>query len=1492
MAYQIFAKGKEITGVESSIITSTSQWAIPVGDNSTLTGLSTTGFTITNNFGAPITMRVNLSLTNLVVGQTYTLNFTGTSTPAGGYIAVNFLLYGETNPDNVTFTEISTSVYTLTKEFTAVESSAIIEFRSYNGNDGDVFVGSGISVTTAGTGFNGVYELDVLKGSPFTLDFNFKDIKDLKSKGSHSYNFRLPSSDKNDDFFGSYFQVGSYYSEDNFSFNPFGMVECYVLKDTIEVFKGNLQLTNIYLKNKNSYEYECILFSEEVGFSDVIKGIKFNALDYAGWNHELSAGIVYNSYALENLSNGEIIWSLWDYGIGHASNEYINYFRQENQYSIFNSSAFNIKRLRPQVKLKALIDKVFDFTGYQYKSDFFDSTDFGKIYMDLNYNKKDTIYTEVADAVYTTAVQRTTTQNILNSTSSIASRRVLFNDVISDETSSYNIGNNYWSANASGVYSFTISGTITPSATPANGTENVAFQLWDGWDGGSVPIGGVDTDTLEWFDTISVGANAVEFSQTIQIDRNVGAFAYQGLRLGLWCGVIANNSITWALSNMKMEVTAVDVDSTSTNLVYINGLFGDLSIENWWKSIVTKFNLVALPNKHDSKILKIEPYNDFVDTGDTKDWSNKIDYTKDVQIIPPTKFCGKKVKFKDAISNDYVYQSFKRNPFDKDEPSYGEHIVPTIRNQFADKDTEFTSIFVPTINYPLNNGAFNLGVYSCAIWKRKENGEKENTGGIRLSFFHGTKILPNNLTYYLGQGDTYSGGTANIFNKYPFFSAYSEKDFTDGTDVWTLNWQETLTSAPQDWDALPSYGLARKFWNNYIIDNFNVNSRMLSAYIRLQPKDIADFSFADTIQLMGQNYRVNSIKGYPVSSNGNCKVELLLTNKSTFIPTAPITGGGGVIVGDNQIECDWIYSHQAAYTNILMFTTSTDSTPTPNIPQDCCLALAYSWLEVPGSVNGYYCFMTEFPDLPDEDTSELRSQKGNKTNNASNNISGTANESKGANNDIIGTGNIIGEASINNRVEGDYNTLARNIGNTIVYGSNNDLITYSEQRLTYGESLVYETSITGSRISGNYGRLMITGDNVFADGVSGLLTGSQQRGEFSLNFAYDGNNRDQLIGQYGVFVMTENYNSTANKNGFRFTPKTNITLKIVLTGSLQEASNQAYSDKCIINQTVVISNYRNPIIAYSNVDSSVEDSVFGVTTLECYSLSKLPYFNQNNGGFIAFKLSNDARKDISWSLKVSYETTVIPILANDAVNNPLSITDCKLWLDASNEASLTLAGTAVTQWNDISGQDNHVSQSSTTYKPTYIIDNWQRPYLDFDGSSAFLQSTDSGLLGLSQSSNTFVAVYKSDVTTAEAFGQCIVGINDTSSIQRIGLRVNASAYGGAGADSVAFSSQSSFTNMNACNIGTAGVTDLSIAIGTRSGTALTINDGNGNSDTGTTGANDTTVNKFCVGASSNNGTDNYEFNGKIYELICYSKALTSTEIQQVIAYLKNKWSII
>lgn len=1501
MAYQLFVKGKEVTPVQSSIITSTSQWAIPSGDQSTLTGLSNTGFTLTNNFSSNIAMRVNLSLTNLVVGQIYTLVFTGTSTPAGGYIGVTYYLYGNSNPDNQTFNDFATSVYTQTQEFTAVESSAIIEFRSYNGAVGNVFAGTNISVITASQGFNGLYELDVLKGSPFTLDFNFKDIKDLKTKGSHSYNFRLPSTPSNDQFFGSYYKVGSYYSEDNFSFNPFGMASCYVLKDTIEVFSGNMQLTNVYLKDKNRYEYECILFSSEVSFLDTIKGTKFKELNYTEWNHTLTPTAVYNSYNSNSIDGGNIVWSLWDYGIGHASSSYMSFFQQPvTGFLDWSSFSFNINKLRPQVRLKALIDKVFAITGYTYKSDLFASAEFAKIYMDLNYNKADNITTEVVVDAYNTQVANNSSQTIGNYFPFTSQRHITFPNEISDESTQWNSSQNYWLPQAIGTYELTISGTCTPSGTPPNTGDVLAFQIGR-WNWANQSNNTITIDQTEWFEFLQVSESgaAVNFSQSITITINsLNPTGANNWYISLWSGAAANNSINWVFTNMDLKIQPTDIDSSVTNLVYINNLFGELSIEKWWKSIMTKFNLVVIPNKDDGTQLIIEPYNDFVDTGESKDWSDKIDYTKDVQIIPPTKYCGKQVKFKDSQSNDYIYQSIKRNPFNDDERTYGEYIEPGVKNKFSDKDTIFTSIFVPTINYPLNGSTNNLGVYSCAVWNTNADGVKENTGGVRLSFFHGTKTLVGGFVYNLSGGQTFSG-VANQKSKYPFFSAYSQKDFTDGSNVFTLNWAETLTNPPQDWDALPSFGMARKFWKDYILDNFNVNSRMLLANIRLSPKDIADFSFADTIELMGQNYRVNSIKGYPVSSSGNAKLELLLVNKSNFVPTTLINSTGGIITGDNQIECDWIYHSQAPNTGLLSFTTSLSSTPTTSIPQDCCQSMGYTWQQAPINQGGqYYCYMTVFPDLPEEETSELRSGAGNIKSNRTNSIIGTNNTTGGNQNSITGNENKIYKNAFNNKIEGNGNTIGRTVRNSFIYGSNNNLDTYQFSDVIFGEPLAYNTSIIGGRLSGDYGKLQITGDNVISNGAvsNTVKQGSKQKGDFILNLEYDESvdTGTTFIGQYGRFVLSSpSYNSIGNQNGIRFAGKTNVKITIEAVGISSSATNQTYKEKALITQTVMLSNYTSPVVIYSNTDSSVIDSIFGTTTIQVVPLSKPPYYDSQGGGFVCIRLDTAGRIDSTWTFNVKYETTPLLDLTSGAVLNPTVISGCNLWLDASNFTSLNLSGTSVVEWKDISGGNNHILQASSVYRPIYKEDNWHRPYIDFDGTSANLNNADADLLSMAQSNNTFIAIYKSDVSTAENYGQVIMGINDSSSIQRIGLRINASSLGGGGSNSVAYSSQSSFGNANSCNISSAGVTDLSIAIGKRTGTAIKLFDGNGNTDTATTGANDTSVNRFTVGGSSPSGVSDFnEFNGRIHELICYNKALSDAEVQKVISYLKNKWDLV
>jgi len=1325
------------------------------------------------------------------------------------------------------------------------------------------------------------YPLQIIKGSPVTADFNFKDIRDLKSKGSHTYNFRLPSTPENEEYFGHYFMVGSYHTDANNSYNPFARRECFILQDTIEILRGFIQLSNVYLRENNRYEYECIVYSSEVNFLDSLKGLKFRQLNFSEWNHDLTANNVYDSYNSSSIDSGNLVWSLWDYGLGIASNQYSDYFAPPiGDFFGWEGTGINIQRLRPQVRVKALIDKIMNYTGYTYTSTFLDSALFNKIYCDLNYDKRDVVSTDIPAQTYYVKSKNTGTQQITLG-DSWEENLLTAPTEVSDESASWSTASgggfsySQWDVQVGGFYAVTIAGTITPSSTIDNSA--LGFKIWENPNWATYPYQADNAVGGQFYMEVGDGgAFSVSINTTFQSD---SMYAF-----GFWSGV-QNNGITLDITNLNITIQPNSI-SDETEQVYINSLIGGLSVEKWFKSIMTKFNLVVVPNKADATNLIIEPYDDYVNTGRTVDWSDKIDFTKDVQIIPPTKFCGKQVEFKDTKGNDYLSKAMAYNPQNSDEFAYGGYIEPGVQNQFAEKNTEFTSIFTPTINYPLNGGSLDLGVYSCAVFNVSENGEKQNAGGMRLSFFHGVKALPTSSSYKLNfNGDELGTERTN----YPFFSEYSEMDFATNDTAFSINWHTGSVIAPQNWDALPIKGLAIQYWRNYILDNFNVNSRMLSCNMRLSAKDISDFHFKDIITVNGQNYKVNSIKGYPISSTGNCRVELLATFKGISIPSG--TNG-------EQMECDFIVVGWDEATGVGSFeslTTGLSATP----DEDCCEGLGYYWYD-------NKCFNSH-PDgggsEPPNPNQEIGIVGGTDQNDniyvfdfiEHTTVHGHNNTVvKPVKSKVVGHNNTLNDRNRNIDIRGNGNEVGSNVSNTMIDGDDNQLDTYSENLERWGEKIVFDTTLQGVSVTGSHARVMIDGDRVQSVYRGGTPKGTSQIGNFILNFRTDGSESVNRIGQYGLYTIDSLYNSIANINAFRFAHKSNIKIKTELIGVSEDDVNLVYKERAIINSTHILSCYEQPIVLSSSVDSSDISTAMGTITISPFSTLKIPYVKRLTGGGIGFKLEiHTYRKAINWSLKVTYETTPLITLSNGILKSPVDISGCQLWLDAANHNSFTLDGSKVTQWNDISGGNNHVLQANSTYKPNWKPDDWDRPYVDFDGSTANLNNEDAELLALADGNNTFIACYQSDITTSEYYGQVIMGCIQSSYTPRVGLRVNANALGGAGSDSVAYSSQNASTNTNACQISSAGVTNLSIVIGRRDGTTVKIWDGNGNTDTGTTGADNTSVTDFCVGGASSSGTtDAYEFNGKIHELICYNVAITDAEVDKVITYLKNKWNII
>ncbi len=303
----------------------------------------------------------------------------------------------------------------------------------------------------------------------------------------------------------------------------------------------------------------------------------------------------------------------------------------------------------------------------------------------------------------------------------------------------------------------------------------------------------------------------------------------------------------------------------------------------------------------------------------------------------------------------------------------------------------------------------------------------------------------------------------------------------------------------------------------------------------------------------------------------------------------------------------------------------------------------------------------------------------------------------------------------------------------------------------------------------------------------------------------------------------------------------------------------------------------------------------------------------NNASYIGYRgagsvngalpMSGDIAEVILFSrlLTTAERTDVENYLINKYdLNNPgNAVCGPVLWLKADAEvytdAGITLAtdGQAVQQWNDQSGNGNHVTQSTTINKPTYKSpDATARPALYFDGvnKKVFLNNTVSNLVTAGAARTVFVVARRD--CNAHAGGV----LGGTLFTFRRGGLINTLTYGANsyGTPVYIYSDNNGVGNNNASITGTAidsafsptVVTYKIPAAGSQvqcnlNGVAQTVNQGAGSvtTETGTTG--------FTVGDREDQV--DLDWSGWIYEVIVYNRSLTAAEIIQVENYLKNKY---
>jgi len=235
---------------------------------------------------------------------------------------------------------------------------------------------------------------------------------------------------------------------------------------------------------------------------------------------------------------------------------------------------------------------------------------------------------------------------------------------------------------------------------------------------------------------------------------------------------------------------------------------------------------------------------------------------------------------------------------------------------------------------------------------------------------------------------------------------------------------------------------------------------------------------------------------------------------------------------------------------------------------------------------------------------------------------------------------------------------------------------------------------------------------------------------------------------------------------------------------------------------------------------------------------------------------------------------------------PTVLSGLALWLDGGDAASVTLDGSNnVSQWSDKSGNARHVTQASAAQRPAYVASAINGlNCLNFDGSDDFLASSAFTLGEL-----TLFAVVTARWAVTETgafFGQ---NYTTNKSFGRVG---------GAGFDYIANDIRSVTDGFSSTTTGPRAIgqqpagltTGQAVLISTRlgtTGTELRFN----RSSIARVARNDppsTVSQPVAIGRPSASAA--FEFwNGRIAELIVFSRVVSDTERDTVESYMSARW---
>ena len=726
-------------------------------------------------------------------------------------------------------------------------------------------------------GVGGEYYLDLYPLESISQNFNFQDVGTFAPLGDFTREFRVPASDRNLEVFGLL---------DSFTFsdtaNVYGTkIPAEIRVNTLPIMRGHLRVIKTFKKNDLLGDIQLSFYGEAPDlFRAVGDKLLADLIELDTFNEPITFATISNP-----TYPSECVWGLvdrgqkWDNtGAGRPINN--------SEQPIFPAD------LTPFLNAWMIFRNIITEAGFTLSPTPLETILSG--YWCPWINTKNVITQETVANYYFNAG--------FTSNTNLADDNFFNFPALVDNGGQYGLAN-YFEAPVEGFYAFRFWANVIPVGTFGANTGGVKFYRFTG----STPLSG---DIVVNFEVAVSG-----FDQNNGIRQRVlittdPIYMLAGERIKPYTEFNGTPTFLGDANNNPLEGTGWELFSYYRNWGdTLNTAANAPNIKqvDFIKDILAMHAAVLIPSRSTPNEVTLFPIGDYLATGDTLNWTQKMDIEKDLTLSPTTDVQKRNFLWSYKNGGDFYSKLYTDNG-----RTYGEY---KILNGYSVSDGAPVNEFV--------TGALNVKLTAESTPAAYVNGS--NIPIPKFINDKGDFVAPNLRFLFLADiarlriwneaTSTPQNADINIFNH------YSSVNASVGDYDLNFNPETPLHAITTN----PFRNLFNEYWRDYLNGLYSPEARILEAYFALELSDILTFKYNDRIFIKDSYWRIIEISDYKVGLNESTKVKLIkLVEPAPDCELIPTT----VVINEDM-------------TQSIEF-TDFEGNPQPATAA-CCIRYGYTW---------------------------------------------------------------------------------------------------------------------------------------------------------------------------------------------------------------------------------------------------------------------------------------------------------------------------------------------------------------------------------------------------------------------------------------------------------------------------------------------------------------------------------------------------------------------